>query len=200
MSTPLDEGNEFVSKMLKSLDLTEQKVAGKVFEECEFRNCNFSGALFSQCKFVECSFVNCNLSNAKVIESKFFDVEFLECKAIGINWTQATWPRFNLSPGLAFRKSILNDSSFFGLKLQEIVIHECKAHSIDFREADLTRVDLTLTDLHNSFFGKTILTEADFTEATNYNIDILDNNVHKARFSRHEAVGLLSGLNIELVD
>jgi fluoroquinolone resistance protein len=200
MSTLLDESNEFVSRTVKSLALADGKTSAKVFEECEFKDCNFSAALFSKCKFVDCTFVNCNLSNAKVIESKFLNVEFSQCKVIGINWTEAAWPRIAVDPQLTFRNSILNDSSFFGLKLHEIVIHDCKAHGVDFRGADMTRANLTHTDLQRSLFGKTTLTEADFAEATNYSIDVLDNSVDKARFSRHEAFGLLSGLDIELID
>ncbi len=200
MSTLLEEGDEFVSKTLKGLALTDEKIGGKVFEECQFKDCNFSAAHFSKCKFVDCSFVNCNLSNAKITESKFLNVEFSQCKVIGINWTEAAWPRVAVDPQLTFRNSILNDASFFGLKLHEVVIHDCKAHSVDFRGSDLTHANLTQTDLQGSLFGKTILTEADFTDATNYNIDISNNNVQKARFSRNEAFGLLSGLDIELVD
>jgi fluoroquinolone resistance protein len=200
MGTLLDESNEFLSRTFKGLALVEEEISRKVFEECDFRDCNFSATLFSMCKFVDCSFVNCNLSNAKVIESKFLNVEFAQCKVIGINWTEAAWPRIAVDPQLTFRNSILNDSSFFGLKLHHIVIHDCKAHGVDFRGADLTGANLTHTDLQRSLFGKTTLTEADFAEATNYSIDVLDNSVDKARFSRHEAFGLLSGLDIELID
>jgi len=45
-----------------------------------------------------------------------------------------------------------------------------------------------------------ILTGTDFTEATNYNIDIYFNEIKRAKFSRYEAVRLLNSLGIELVD
>lgn len=200
MSKPLAATNEFLSQIFKGLVLAQQEISGKLFEECQFTDCNFTETSFSQCKFLDCSFVNCNLSNAKVTGSKFLNVEFTRCKAIGINWTRASWPRVAVNPQLQFHHSIINDCSFFGLKLEEIVLRDCKAHSVDFRDANIARADLIGTDLLNSLFGKTTLTEADFTNAFNYVIDVLDNQVQKARFSRHEAFGLLTGLNIELVD
>lgn len=46
----------------------------------------------------------------------------------------------------------------------------------------------------------TNLQSANFTEATQYSINILENQVQGAKFSKHEAVYLLEGLGIELVD
>jgi len=44
------------------------------------------------------------------------------------------------------------------------------------------------------------LTGADFSEAVNYRINVFDNDLKKAEFSRYEAVSLLESLGIELVD
>jgi uncharacterized protein YjbI with pentapeptide repeats len=200
MSISLDNGSEFVAKTIKNVALDKHEMVSVVFDACEFKDCHFGSAVFTRCKFVDCVFVECNLSNAKIAGSKFLNAEFSHCKMIGINWPEATWLSIAASPQLTFWNSNLNDSSFFGLKLHEMVIQNCTAHSVDFRAADLTRADLTGTDLQESLFGKTILIEADLSGATNYNIDVLDNNVRKARFSRHEALGLLSGFDIELVD
>ncbi|MBF4300672.1 pentapeptide repeat-containing protein, partial [Vibrio anguillarum] len=38
------------------------------------------------------------------------------------------------------------------------------------------------------------------SESTAYSIDVLENNVKKAKFSRYEALSLLESLGIELVD
>lgn len=53
---------------------------------------------------------------------------------------------------------------------------------------------------NGSLFNKTILNRADFTDAVNYQINILQNEVTKAKFSRFEALNLLHSLDIELVD
>ena len=73
-------------------------------------------------------------------------------------------------------------------------MEECKAHDVDFRKANLAGGNFTYTDFANSVFGKTNLAGANFAEAVNYSMDILQNEVRGAKFSRFAAVGLLEGL------
>ena len=94
----------------------------------------------------------------------------------------------------------MNDGIFFGLSLEELVIEQCKAHDVDFREGNFTDSNFTYTDFSNSLFNKTNLTGVNFAEAISYNIDIYFNEIKRAKFSRHEAVRLLGSLDIELVD
>jgi uncharacterized protein YjbI with pentapeptide repeats len=119
---------------------------------------------------------------------------------VGINWTLASWPQLSFPVTLKFRKCILNDCSFLGLFLDEIVIDECKAHGVDFREGSFGRASFTYSDLTDSLFSKSNLSHADFSDASNYSIDIFNNKIDNAIFSRHEAVCLLDCLDIELVD
>ncbi len=156
--------------------------------------------IFNKCKFIDCHFTKCNLSVAKIKYTKFSGVSFDACKMVGIDWTTAAWPRFAISSPIKFHKCVLNDSSFFGLSLEEIVLDECKAHDVDFREGNFSEANFTFTDFTSSMFGGTNLSGANFTEATNYNIDIYYNVIKRAKFSRQEAVRLLNGLDIELVD
>jgi fluoroquinolone resistance protein len=99
-----------------------------------------------------------------------------------------------------FFKCIINDSSFFGLSLDEIVIEACKAYDVDFREGSFSKANFTFTDFTNSLFNGTNLSGADFTEAVNYRIDINYNVINRAKFSRYEAISLLESLQIELKD
>lgn len=199
-SAVIGSEDEYFAKTFQSLELAEQTVSGKIFEECTFKDCNFSGAVLKNCKFADCTFDSCNLSVLKLEESRFISVQFNGCKVVGIDWTRASWPRIPIYPQLEFRKCILNDSSFIGLKLEELVIEDCKAHEADFRDGNFSRANFKGTDFQHSLFGKTILVAADFTEAVSYDIDILDNNIQKAKFSSAEALRLLSALDIELVD
>lgn len=191
---------EYLSQNYIGLDLAGKDFSGKTFDGCSFKDCNFNEAIFNKTKFIECHFARCNLSNAKLPLSKFTDVEFDECKMVGIDWTRANWPRLSLSSPLKFYKCILNDSSFLGLSLSEIVMQACKAHDVDFREGNFSEGDFTQTDFTHSLFNRTNLSEADFTDAINYNIDVLNNDIRRAKFSRDEAVRLLDSLGIELVD
>ena len=59
---------------------------------------------------------------------------------------------------------------------------------------------LSLIDFYESLFDNTNLTGSDFSKAINYNIDINRNIIRKATFSRFEAIRLLYGLEIKLVN
>lgn len=195
-----NERKDYYDKNFDALAVSAQKFDSMTFEECTFSNCDFSGAAFTECNFVECRFLKCNLSVVSFKLSKFNDVVFEDCKAIGIDWTQAKWPNIALSAPIRFIKCIINDATFFGLRLNEIEIEGCKAHDVDFREGEFCEAKFSFTDFANSLFNQTNLTGADFTDAVNYRIDINHNIVSRAKFSRFEAVSLLDSLDIELID
>ena len=200
MSDPLRSASHYFSRTFNHIVDPGVELEGCEFEECEFRECNFTEALFRRCRFIDCTFTRCNLSLLKVAQSGFTGVSFDECKLVGVDWTRAAWPRLVFSSSLAFSHCILNDSSFFGLELDEIVLEACKAHDVDFREGSFCRARFVDTDLTHSLFGKTNLTQADFTDASHYDIDIFNNRLSQAKFSRYEAIRLLDSLDIELVE
>ena len=195
-----DKYDEYSSQNFNNLNLSGKELISKEFDGCIFKECDFGEAILNKSKFVDCHFIRCNLSLIKIQQSQFFDVVFEECKLVGVDWTVVSWSQYVFCSPVKFYKSILNDSSFFGLSLEEIEIEECKAHDVDFREGNFSSATFYNTDFANSLFNKTNLTNANFIEAINYDIDVLFNEVSKAKFSRHEAVRLLEGLDIELVD
>jgi uncharacterized protein YjbI with pentapeptide repeats len=195
-----DNLHEYYGTHFIDIDFSNRELTSKVFEECQFKRCDFSSTLLIRSKFVDCTFTECNLSLAKVTGTKFSGVEFSECKTVGINWTAAAWSKLVTAAPLTFRKCILHDSSFFGLTLSDFVIEECKARDVDFREADLRGACCSHTDFTSSLFSRTNLSGADFTDATHYDIDVLNNEITGAKFSRYEALRLLDSLEIELVD
>ena len=140
------------------------------------------------------------MSLLKLPYSSFREIDFVECKLVGVDWTKASWPSFNLNAEIKFQQCILNDSSFFGLVLNELTLEECKVHDVDFRECNCAGSSMTYCDFSNSLFMHTNLQSVDFTESTNFTIDVLENRVSKAKFSKYEALSLLDGLGIELID
>tara|TARA_R110002049_G_scaffold137746_3_gene297786 strand:+ start:1027 stop:1623 length:597 start_codon:yes stop_codon:yes gene_type:complete len=196
----LDLKSEYWSENFKSLDFSGIEISSKEFDGCTFDKCNFSEATFKRCNFVNCEFINCNLSIVKMQYSTFSDVCFRDSKLIGINWTTVAWPGLIYSSPVKFYSSILNDCSFYGLSLQDLVLQECKAHNIDFREGDFSSSNFTDTELIGCSFLNTNLSRADFSGATGYDINIYQNIIKKAKFSRFEATRLLDSLEIELVD
>ena len=196
----LEEKDEYWSQKFENLDFSGIEISSKEFDGCTFEKCDFSEATFTRCNFVDCEFIRCNLSIVKIEYSKYSDVCFRDSKLIGIDWTKVAWPKLIFGSPIKFYKSILNDCSFYGLSLQDLVLEECKAHNVDFREGDFSNSNFTYTDLSGSFFSSTNLSGADLSEATGYDIDIYRNVIEKAKFSRFEAVSLLDSLDIELVD
>jgi len=156
------------------------------------------GTEFEECSFVDCT--RCQLSLICVPYTRFFGLNFLECKLVGVDWTRATWSEYHKDFEISFRQSILNDSSFFGLTLQGLVLDECKVQDVDFREGDFSHAVMTYSDFTNSLFMRTNLQSANFTESSQYSINVLENQLQGAKFSKFEAVYLLESLGIELLD
>lgn len=199
MTTFSHDQNDYFDTRFEALQLSGQQVRSVTFETCRFENCDLSQATFTDCDFVDCHFINCNMSILTVDFCRFNEVEFENCKVIGIDWTRVNWPGFVAFSPLKFINCILNDSTFFGLSLKEMVIEGCTAHDVDFREGDFCDANFSHTDFSNSLFNQTDLKGADFTQAVNYRIDINHNQISKAKFSRYEALSLLESLDIELV-
>jgi len=195
----LGSKNEYYNQKIESLVMVQETFTNKIFESCIFESCDFSESSFEACAFKECQFIKCKLTAIKVENSKFCDVQFYDSKVLGVDWTKAYWRGLNLGAALHFKRCLVNASSFYGLKQSGIVFDDCRAHDVDFREATLSRGRFSGTDLTNSLFVNSNLTDADFNGATNYDIDVTANTLKGAIFCRYEAVNLLTSLGIKLV-
>ncbi len=184
----------------KNLSLQGEKISKSEFEDCTFVSCDFSETFFSSCRFIECDFIDCNLSLIKLTSSKMSNLNFNGCKMIGIDWTMCDWTSLLTPEPIRFNECVLNDSNFFGLKLEDLVMKACRAKEVDFRNATLKKANFTETDFKGALFEKTHLEEADFTDAQNTYIDIRSNYLQGAIFSRYEALFLLESMGIVLVD
>lgn len=188
----------FNNQTFKKLDLSYEEVREKTFNNCKFIHCNMSDAILARCTFTDCEFENCNLALTKLTLSRFNDCVFDECKLVGVSFADIALAQIPLASPLQFYRSNLDNASFFGLSLAEIVLTECTAKGADFRETDLSSSDLRGTDFDGALFNGTNLINANFVDAVNYNIDINYNKLKKAKFSLPEAANLLRCLEIEL--
>ncbi|MCL1079871.1 pentapeptide repeat-containing protein [Parashewanella spongiae] len=198
--TEIENNQQYFEQTFHQQSDSSSVFIGIEFENCEFIDCDFTEAKFQNCKFNDCTFNRCNLSLVKLTHSHFYQINFLECKLLGIDWTYADWSRFNLEPEISFKKCILNDSSFFELSMHSLIFEECKLNDVDFREGDFSNSTMIYCDFHHSLFMRTNLQCVDFTESINFQIDIFENKLTQAKFSRYEAINLLESLEIELVD
>lgn len=150
----------------------------------------------SDCRFSSCKFQQCNLNLTEITGSSFPDTRFEKSKLLGINWTQADWSSASFSNFVGFFDCVISHSTFIGLELIGIQIKNCVAHEVDFRETDLSKANFKGTDLAKSLFGNTNLTEADLSQAKNYQIDPGNNQLKQAKFSLPEAMVLLYSMDI----
>lgn len=196
VSPTRDSGEQVAGREFPDLDWNGREVDGREFEDCSFTKCSFRETVFRSCSFMDCVFAECDLSLMKMPGSKFSGVSFRDCKMMGINWTEACWPQTKLRDPVGFVRCILNHSTFFGLDMTGLRLEGCTAIDVDFREARMARSHFQGTDLSGSSFAATELTEADFSTARNYSIDVRENIVKGAVFSLPEAIALLAGIDV----
>jgi fluoroquinolone resistance protein len=191
---------EYSNQSFSKVRLEAARVVRKEFDECVFSHCSFRESTFQECKFSGCTFQDCDLSLVRFDGSSFNDTTFERSKVIGVNWTIAAWSKFQSDSPITFTECVVDFSAFIGLTLRKITFKKCSAQVVEFSEADLSASNFSCTNLAKSRFSQTNLTRANFEGATNYSIDLTANKVTKAKFSLPEALSLLYGLDIVLVE
>ena len=197
-STDLINQDAFYEMKFSNLKLEQVELKNKTFENCQFEKSCFNEAKLIACQFIDCDFISCNLSSVRLNHTSFSGAVFHESKLIGINWTEARWPYIKLTSPIQFHRSNISHSSFYALDLKEIIIEDCKAHDVDFREGDFSNGNFILTDFERSQFMHTKLVSANFVEAINYYINPNENDIRKGKFSMPDVINLLQGFELEI--
>lgn len=187
--------SSFYKQKFVELQLSEETIEAKEFENCTFSRCAFIEVVFARCRFLDCVFDGCTLSAVQVPNSSFPGARFIRSKVIGVDWSKARATSFG---ALEFIECELNYSSFAQVAVKKLKLKQCRCREVDFVEADLTDGDFEGTDFELSRFFKTNLTNANFRKASNYSIDVRNNIIKKAQFSLPEAIALLRSLDILL--
>jgi fluoroquinolone resistance protein len=200
LNSSIDSHSEYTDRTFKEVRPDGGQLVSSEFYDCTFVRCSFAGCTFHACRFVNCTFRQCDLSLIQVPESAFSGTRFEDSKVTGVDWTQADWTAVGLGDPIGFFKCAISHSTFIGLSLKKLQIKECIAADVDFREADLTKADFAGTDLSESLFSRTNLTEADLSSARNYHIPPEQNTLKQAKFSLPEAMALLYGMDIVLIE
>lgn len=198
--TILGSQTEFFEEGFNGVTLHNEQISGKAFYDCTFSNCSLRETALIHCTFNGCTFKDCDLSLINVTGSSLRDTNFERSSVIGVNWTLAAWPEFTRYAPIHFTDCTIDYSTFIGLSLERISFRKCHAVDVDFSEAHLAHADFREAALTRSRFRHTDLTEANFEGATEYSIKATENTIRKARFSLLEAISLLYGLDITLVE
>lgn len=125
-------------------------------------------------------------------QSTMNSIAFKNCKILGVKFNHCNDFIFEVG----FEDCILDYSSFAKRKMGKTKFKNSSLKAVDFGETNLKQSKFINTDLSEAIFYNTNIQEADFTTAYNYSIDIRQNQVKKARFSKDGLSGLLSYFNI----
>ena len=200
MHTKIRSQKHYTDRIFQELCLEDAAIAGSEFHGCVFANCSLVESILQQCRFVDCTFRDCDASLMQVPDTVFASVQFEDAKVMGVDWAQADWKAIRLGKPLAFSHCNISHSTFMGLALEDIEIKDCLALNVDFRRTDLSGANMRGTDLSETLFSHTNLTEADLRGAQNYRIDPSQNTLTGAKFSLPEALALLYSLDITLTE
>ncbi|SHI15382.1 pentapeptide repeat-containing protein [Ferrimonas marina] len=196
----MEDKQRYDDQTFRQVQASGQAWQGITFDQCQFIDCDFSEIQWHRCVFIDCQFLRCNLNLAQLGFSQFREVAFEHCRMLGLDWTRVNWPRLVPFAPIRFDQCLLSESSFAGLKLNGLQMVECKAHNVDFQQGHFVEADFQHSDFSGSIFHQSNLTLANFAEAQNYRINLYDNTLSGARFTRFDALGLLEDLDIELLD
>lgn len=176
----------------ESTDLTSQEFEKGEYDNCTFTRCHFTGTDLRDMVFNDCVFQECDLSNCRIDNTSFRQVQFINCKMLGLHFEHCN--PFLFSAG--FSNCTLNFSSFYKLNLKGTFFSGSKLEEVDLTETNLENASFENCDLTNAVFDGTNLCGADLRTAVSFTIDPSRNAIRKAKFSRHNLHGLLSGTGI----
>lgn len=186
-------GNE----LFQDLEARGERFEALRFDECVFDRCDFKETRWRDCRFRGCQFRHCDLGLADLAGSALAEVVFEECHLVGVVWTQLALP-VGRALRADFFRCTLDDASFDDCDLDNRRLYRCALREASFRNTRLRGADLRGAELAGAIFHNTDLREADLREARDYAIDPTRNRVARARFQLPEALGLLSGLDVEV--
>lgn len=172
----------------QSISFTGKEVKKVEFDSCVFKQCDFSGTKFAHCRFTECEFINCNLANTRLTTSTLNDVNFMDCKLLGVMFSECTDSFFSVG----FKGSILDFASFANKKMLKTTFNHCSLKDVNFSGSNLSQASFEECNLEGAIFQRTLLVQANFETAYSYSIDPELNDIRKARFSSQGLSGLLA--------
>lgn len=95
-----------------------------------------------------------------------------------------------------FEECILDYAIFERKKLNKSFFTKSKIHGADFTQADLSKSKIHDCDFWDAVFVNTNLAGLDFTTSKNFTIDPTSNNIRKAKFLSSDLAGLLTKFDI----
>ena len=184
------------NKRFGNIRFNETGISPGEYEHCVFTGCDFTECNLSGLRFSECEFIGCNLSLAATVNTAFRDVKFISSKMLGLRFYQCN----KVGLWIKFEDCILDDASFYQLKIKALSFTKCRLHRVDFSDAQIPGCIFSGSDLRDAKFENTKLEKANFSTAINYLIDPAKNQIRGASFSLHGLPGLLTQYDLNIED
>jgi uncharacterized protein YjbI with pentapeptide repeats len=182
----------FLEQVFSTIDFRKEKFLVADYEGCTFTNCTFASIDLFSSNFEDCEFLNCDLSMLSLSNTAWKGVRFNQCKMIGIHFENCNPFLFSVS----FDGCQLNLASFYAFSMVKTHFKNCKLIEVDFVETNLASSIFENCDLSGAIFDRSNLEKVNFLSAYNYIIDLENNRVKKAQFSREGLSGLLNKYDI----
>ncbi|MEO0571905.1 MAG: pentapeptide repeat-containing protein [Bacteroidota bacterium] len=185
----------FADKKWVKKDYRDHRLPKGDYENCTFEDCQFQEGFLDNQHFVECQFLDCDLTNTNIAHTQFNDVVFEGCKLVGIRFETCD----PLLSSFQFKGCNLSLASFYKMDMSNTVFCNCKLQKVDWTLTNLTNTKFKDCNLENAIFESSILEEADFTSAFNFNIDPTRNTIKKSKYNKEGLIGLLKKYDLVVV-
>ncbi len=153
---------------------------------------DFSGENFSLKNFSDCKIEKCNLSNISIKNTTFNNVYFIKSKIMWLDFTLINTILSNFN----FLNCNIDLCSFNQMILKNINFEDSFIKECNFSKTNLENSNFSYCNLEKTIFNQTNLKNANLIGSSNFYIDPNLNNLEKTKFSRENAILLLSSLNI----
>lgn len=185
---------EWEDKLCTKESFAEADLKRITFRNCRFDGCDFTQAYLNNSKCIDCTWIRCNMSLVRWDGCRLQGARFEECKIVGANFSKCD-PLFF---AVGFKKCLLETCNFSDIDLKGTSFAGSTLRETHFSQVKLAHADFHDCTFKGGLFHHTDLTGANFLNASNFSIDPTTNILKKARFSKEEAIALLSYLGILL--
>jgi len=169
----------------------------------EYLRCTFVGSRLSEgtaaeSRFVECRFEKCDLNLWRPINSVIGGCLFIDCRMLGIDWTQAVWPRVPLHEANVFTRCDLSLGAFADLDLGPVLFEECRLREVSFRHARMAGADLSGSDCLGADFYAADLSGARLVGVKDLSVDPRTAKLEGSTVNAVTGMAILESLGITL--
>lgn len=189
------EDEEQICEVLITDCIIDNQCSEKVeFKQVRFRNVIFKDVIFKRADFEDVIFENCDLSNIDLSDSILSKVEFINCKMVGINFSESSFIDISIK-GCNGNYGNLRYSQWKRAHLEE-----SQFRCSDFQNMKLKDINLVKVNFDESQMSGAILKGIDMSDCQIHGIGIRAEDLEGLIVSPLQAVDLSKFLGLVIKD